>query len=240
MSDDNVVFQNSTELYARLQLAKAVRDDGLSGRDPRDRRRRTPAPTCGRRSCASSTTRFATAPTTARADRLAVDQPRVEVPGRIAEPRQDHRQPEEQRDRADHEQATTVSPQRTISGLFALTARHEAETAAAAPTSRSTSIGSETTLSASTTQRDRADQPADDDQRPAPRVVRTVARKPDEPGASSRTKRRRARPRRGATPRRSPAGGRRQSRDRPPRDACERRGNATSSRSGRFAAPASS
>ena len=40
MSDDNVVFQNSTELYARLQQAQAaVRDDGLSRRDPCDRRR---------------------------------------------------------------------------------------------------------------------------------------------------------------------------------------------------------
>ena len=40
MSDDNVVFQNSTELYARAAARQAsIRNDGLSGRDPRDRGR---------------------------------------------------------------------------------------------------------------------------------------------------------------------------------------------------------
>ena len=40
MSDDNVVFENSTELYAPAAARQgAVRDDGLSGRHARDRGR---------------------------------------------------------------------------------------------------------------------------------------------------------------------------------------------------------
>src|SRR5438270_13911915 len=46
--------------------------------------------------------------------------------------------------------AVTISPQRIIAALLACDARHEADTASAALTSRSTSIGSDATLSAST------------------------------------------------------------------------------------------
>ena len=64
MSDDNVVFQNSTELYARLQQAKqSVRDDGLSWARPTRSLARGRRRTSGRRSPAFSTTRCSKKPT---------------------------------------------------------------------------------------------------------------------------------------------------------------------------------
>ena len=107
MSDDNVVFQNSTELYARLQQAKRPFEmmvypgatHAIAGEGPQTH-------------VWTTITRFLDEkvlgkPLVERSapDRLAVDQPRVEVPGRIAEPRQHEGQADEQRDRADDEQA---------------------------------------------------------------------------------------------------------------------------------------
>ena len=70
-------------------------------------------------------------------------------------------------------------PQRSISPLLAWAARHEAETASAALTSQSTSIGSEATLSASTIQPKTAPTATPATISAQPRgVVKTIVRKP--------------------------------------------------------------
>ena len=101
-------------------------------------------------------------------DRIPVDQARVEVPGRIAEPRQDEGEPDEQRDRAEHQQRRHVRPQRIISPLLACAARHEADTA-----SRRADVAIDQHRQRDDAEcqhdpaEDRADDGAGDDQRPA-------------------------------------------------------------------------
>ena len=104
MSDDNVVFQNSTELYARLQQAKRPFEmmvypgatHAIAGEGPQTH-------------VWTTIMRFLDAKVPGQAVELgrrpAVDQAGVEVPGRIAEPRQHEREADEQRDRADDEEA---------------------------------------------------------------------------------------------------------------------------------------
>ena len=87
-----------------------------------------------------------------RGDRLAIDQPRVEVPGdsrATAGRRRARRTAGSIRGPAAPE---TAMPQRIMSALLACAARHDAPTALPAVTSQSTSIGIDTTLSASTIQ----------------------------------------------------------------------------------------
>ncbi len=101
------------------------------------------------------------------------------MPGRIAEPGKDEGEPDEQRDRAEDEQdGDDQSPAEHLA-LLACAARHEAETASDALTSQSTSIGSEATLSASTTQPKIAPTTAPRTISAQPRgVVKNVDRKP--------------------------------------------------------------
>src|SRR6266545_250058 len=68
------------------------------------------------------------------------------MPGRVAEDRHDHGEPDEERQRPEHQQTATIKPQIAIVTGFAATARTEVISAAAAPTSRSSSSGKDTTL----------------------------------------------------------------------------------------------
>ena len=71
----------------------------------------------------------------------------------------------------------TISPQRIISPRFAWAARHDADIASPAVTSRSTSIGSETTLMRKHQPAEHsADHAAKRDQHPALGVVNTIVR----------------------------------------------------------------